>query len=347
MPANLSPEFKAAQDAYRRAREPEERLECLREMLRTIPRHKGTEHLQADLRTRIKELTGELTGPRRGGARGGPAIVVRPEGAAQVALLGPPNTGKSSLHVRLTGSHAVVGPYPFATKFPLPGMLPFEDVRFQLVDLPPVSAEVVEPWLGNALQHADGALLVLDLSEPDCVELLEVVRRRLEEKHVLLVSPESPRQAAGVLAAPAGTEAEALDLFRVSLKSALLANKAERLGDPAAELAAFREITGMDFPALAVSAETGLGLSGIGPLLFSMLGVVRVYGKTPGHAPDRDRPFTLRRGATVRDVARLVHRDLARDLRFARIWGSSVSFAGEQVSAEHAVRDGDVVELHA
>jgi len=213
------------------------------------------------------------------------------------------------------------------------------------VDLPPVSAEVVEPWLGNALQHADGALLVLDLSEPDCVELLEAVRRRLEEKHVLLVSPESPQTAGAV--APAGTGEEALDLFRVSLKTALLANKAERLGDPATELAAFRELTGLDWPALAVSAETGLGLSGIGPLLFSMLGVVRVYGKAPGHAPDRDRPFTLRRGATVRDVARLVHRELARDLRFARIWGGSVSFAGEQVSAEHAVSDGDVVELHA
>src|SRR5262245_32551886 len=100
MAANPSPEDKAAKAANRKAREPRERLECLREMLRTIPKHKGTEHIQADLKTRIKELTEEASGPRKGGARGGPTLVVRPEGAAQVALLGPPNAGKSSLHAR-------------------------------------------------------------------------------------------------------------------------------------------------------------------------------------------------------------------------------------------------------
>src|SRR3989442_10167656 len=118
MPANLSPDYKDAQEAYRKARDPEERLDCLREMLRTIPRHKGTEHLQADIRTRIKELTDELSGPRKGGAHTGPAHVVHPEGAGQVALLGPPSSGKSALHHRLTGSHAAVGEYPFTTQFP-------------------------------------------------------------------------------------------------------------------------------------------------------------------------------------------------------------------------------------
>jgi len=189
MPANLSPEYKDAQQAYRKAGDPRERLECLREMLRTIPKHKGTEHLQGDIRTRIKELTEELTGPRKGAARTGPAVVVRPEGAAQVALVGPPNSGKSALHARLTGSHAVVGPYPFATKFPLPGMLAYGDVQLQLVDLPPVAADFIEPWMGNALEQADGALLVVDLDDPECVEQVEALRRRLEEKGVTLIDP--------------------------------------------------------------------------------------------------------------------------------------------------------------
>ena len=115
MPANLSPEYKTAEAAFRTAREPRERLECLREMLRTIPKHKGTEHLQGDIKARIKQLTEELAGPKKGGARGGPALVIRPEGAAQVAVLGPPNSGKSALVARLTGAHAEVGPYPFTT----------------------------------------------------------------------------------------------------------------------------------------------------------------------------------------------------------------------------------------
>ena len=341
MPANLSPEFRDAQEAYRKARDPKDRLECLREMLRTIPRHKGTEHLQADIRTRVKEATEELAAPRKGGAKGGPSVAVRPEGAAQVALLGPPNSGKSSLHARLTGSHAVVGPYPFATKLPVPGMLPHEDVHFQLVDLPPVAADFIEPWMANAVQNADGALLAVDLSDPDCLEQLAAVGRRLEEKSVTLVEPDAAEPGPETAA-----DGEAIaDPFRVRLPTALLAAKSDRLQDPEGELETFRQLSGARFPALAVSAETGHGLAGVGPLLFGMLGVVRVYTKLPGHPPDRGRPFTVRGACTVRDVARLVHRGRAADLKFARLWGSG-KFDGEQVSAAHPVRDGDVVELH-
>ena len=149
MPTNVTPEYKKAEEAYRQAREPRERLECLRQLLRTIPKHKGTEHLQADIKTRIKQLTEELAGPRKGAHRSGPSHVVRPEGAGQLCLVGPPNAGKSSLHAALTGSRTDIGPYPFTTHLPVPGMLPFEDIHYQLIDLPPVSADFMEPWMVN------------------------------------------------------------------------------------------------------------------------------------------------------------------------------------------------------
>src|ERR671925_2177841 len=146
MPANLSPEYKQAEQAYRACRDPRERLDLLREMLRTIPKHKGTEHLQADIKSRISELTDELAGARKAGARAS-AFSVRREGAAQVCLVGPPNAGKSTLHVALTGSHSETAPFPYTTKVPVPGMLAFEDVAFQLVDLPPLSPEHIEPGI--------------------------------------------------------------------------------------------------------------------------------------------------------------------------------------------------------
>jgi len=348
MPANLSPEYKEAEAAYRRARDAPERLDCLREMLRTIPKHKGTEHLQADIKTRIKELTEELGGPRKGGSRSGPSLVVRPEGAAQWALVGPPNTGKSSLHARLTGSHAVVGPYPFSTHVPLPGMLPHEDVLLQLVDLPPISAEIMEPWLPNTLQTADGGLLVLDLGEPDCLEQARAVVQRLDEKRLSLVT--EPGEGSASPAPPSDEEGDAAEVFadpfRRQIPTVLIANKSDLLHDPAAELEAFQELSGLDFPALLVSAETGLGLIAVAPLLIERLGIVRVYTKLPGHPAEMDRPFTLRRGATVHDVAVLVHRGRAGELKFARIWGPSVAFDGQQVSATHPIADRDVVELH-
>src|SRR6266404_4433302 len=186
MPANLTPEYKAVEAAFRQARDPRERLERLREMLRAIPKHKGTDHLQGDIKRRIKELSEELERPQRGGARSGPALVIRPEGAAQIALIGPPNAGKSSLHARLTGSGAHAAPYPFTTQYPEPGMMPYEDVHFQLIDLPAVAPEHPVPWLAGALQTADAGLLVMDLGEPSCLDALEAVRSVLEKKRLTL-----------------------------------------------------------------------------------------------------------------------------------------------------------------
>jgi len=340
MPANLSPEYKAAEAAFRAARDPRERLDGLREMLRTIPKHKGTDHLQADIKHRIKALSEELEAPRKGGARSAPALVVRPEGAAQIALLGPPNSGKSALHARLTASHAHVADYPFTTQYPEPGMLPFEDIHFQLMDLPAVSPEHPVPWLAGALQTADACLLVVDLSDPDCVGELQAVHDILSAYRVTLTARWEPARNAGA----GGGNAD--DPFALELPALLLANKADRINQVETELAVFMELTGLAYPALAVSATTGRGLGDLGPWLFRNLGVVRVYTKTPGHPPDRDRPFTLRRGQTVEDVARLVHRDLAHTLRYARVWGKS-GFDGQQIGREHVMGDGDVVELHA
>jgi ribosome-interacting GTPase 1 len=336
MPANLSPDYKAAEANFRKARDPKERLDWLREMLRVIPKHKGTDHLQGDIKRRIRELSEEIERHKKGGTHGGPTIVTRPEGAAQIALLGPPNSGKSSLHVRLTASNAHVGSYPFTTQFPEPGMMPHEDIHFQLVDLPPITPEHPVPWIADALQTADGGLLVVDLSDPACVEGVQALHEVLRERHVTLRERWEP---VGELFDSDD------DVFGVRLPTLLLDNKSDRLGDPEDDLEVFRELTGLHYPALAVSAATGHGLGELGSFLFRSLQIVRVYTRTPGHPPDRQRPFTVRRGQTIEDVARLVHRDLARSLRYARVWSKS-GFEGQQVGRQHAVEDGDIVELH-
>lgn len=339
MPTNVTPEYKKAEEAYRKAREPKERLECLRQMLSTIPKHKGTEHLQADIKSRIKDLTDELAGPKKGGKRSGPALVIRPEGAAQVALLGPPNAGKSALHLRLTGSRAQSGPGSFITQYPEPGMLAFEDIAFQLLDLPSMSPDHSPPWIPSTLQTSDAALLVVDLADPACVEQVRFILDTLAARKVSLVSrwPGSDGVAA--------PETDGDDPFRVRLPTLLLANKSDLVTDPE-EVAVLEELLQVDFPAMRVSAQTGAGLGELAPWLFRSLGIVRVYTKAPGREADRDKPFTVRRGDTVLDVARLVHKDIAESFRFGRLWGSG-AFDGQQVGADHQVADGDIVELHS
>lgn len=348
MPANLSPEYKKAEQAFRRAREPRERLDCLREMLRTVPKHKGTERIQADIKSRIRELTDELGAPHKGPSRSGPSHAVRREGAAQVCLIGPPNSGKSSLHARLTGSRAEVGPFPYTTHAPLPGMLPFEDMAFQLVDLPPVSAAGMEPWLAGLLQTADAAWLVVDLSDPACAEQLLAIRAELAKRKITLIEawPGLDQVDASSAEPPAELEeAEVPDPFRTHLPTVLVANKSDLDPDPE-EAHVLEELTGVRFPAITTSALTGHGVDQLAPFLFKALGIARVYTKVPGKPADRTRPFTVRQGGTVHDVAQLVHQDVARTLKFARLWGSG-AFDGQQVGPEHRVRDGDVLELHA
>lgn len=337
MPANLNPEYKAAEAAFKKSRDPQERLDHLREMLRVIPKHKGTDHLQADLKTRIKEISADLAGPKKSGARTGPTTFIHPEGAAQVALLGPPNTGKSALHARLTGSHAAAEAYAFTTQYPQPGMFEHEDVAFQLVDLPPLSHEHPVPWMANTLQSADGCLFIVDVSRPGCVEEVVGALELLKERKVVVSSLWPDDEL---------SESDDEDPFTIHLPTVLVASKSDIVDHARDELAVLEELTGLDCPVLSVSAVTGEGLEELGAWLFEHLAVVRVYTKKPGEPVDDGKPYTVRRGETVLDVARLVHRDIAASLKYARLFGGH-GFEGQQVGRDHEVVDGDVLELHS
>ena len=339
MPTNVTADYKKAEQAFREAREPTDRLQCLKEMLRTIPKHKGTEHLQRDIKTRIKLLTDELSGPRKGGARTGPSYSVRPEGPVQIALLGPPNSGKSQLHHTLTGARTDIGPYPFTTQLPIPGMMPFEDVYIQLVDLPPISQDYFEPWIVNALQPADAALLVVDITNPECIDHIQQAVGQLKGRKINLTN-QFEEDSSKIIS----QQDDFADPFQIQLPTILVANKIDLANSPD-ELDALNDLVNNNFPSIAVSAMTGENLDLLPRMIFDKMNIVRVYTKIPGKPADTDRPFTIISGGTVSDVARQIHKDFAETFRFARIWGQHV-FDGQQVGPDHVLHDLDVVELH-
>ncbi len=330
MPANLTAQYKDAEERYRRAVTHAEKEDALREMLALLPKHKGTEKLQGDLRKRLSKLEEEDTHAHHPGRRAELGHVVR-EGAGQWVLIGPANAGKSSLLHALTHAHPEIAAYPFTTRDVQPGMMPFEDVQVQLVDTPAVAPGHLEPWLPNLVRGADGVLLVLDLTADDLEESLRAALALLERARV---HPSSR---------PAPPDASPLTVARPVL---VLANKRD-LDDAEGTFAALAsETVGPDLPFLPVSAERGDGLEVLRPLLFKELHRIRVHTKEPGHPPDPGRPFVLAEGATVHDLAERVHRDIAARLRFARLWGPGARFDGQQVDRTHPLKDGDVVELH-
>ena len=184
MPANLTPEYRAAEQQLMQAKTPAEKLEALRLMLSRMPKHKGTDKLQADLKRRIARANEEIQSQAKQKRF---AIHVEREGAAQVAIIGPPNAGKSRLVSALTGVALEVAPYPFTTQRPVPAMMPYEDVQIQLVDLPPVSAAHTESWVFGMVRIADAALLVVDLSSADVLDQIEEVLTTLERSKLKLV----------------------------------------------------------------------------------------------------------------------------------------------------------------
>ncbi len=325
MPANLTPEYLEAEQRFKSAKGTEEKIVALEEMYSTIPKHKGTEKMQAEIKRRLSRLrTAQAKKPAR---RIDAMHRVDREGAGQVALAGPPNSGKSALVRHLTHATPDVAAYPFTTRLPAPGMLQFEDVQIQLVDLPPVHPDFHESWIYQIIRNADAVLLVVDLSDPDLLEDLDTTLEELRKAKVELGSRD-------LLDAPGW----------MVKKTLLIGNK---LDAPEArdDLEILRELYGSRFPIHPVAAETGEGLAEVGRALFDLLELVRVYTKAPGKKLEPTAPYVLRRGAHLMDLAAMVHHDFVTQLKYARVWGHG-KFEGQMVNRDYVVEDRDIIELH-
>ena len=344
MPANLTPQYLEAERRFRQATTPDEQLDALDAMMATIPKHKGTEHMRADIRRRMAKIRTEAARNRKSAAKGPTWHHVPREGAGQVALVGAPNAGKSRLLAALTNANPVVAAYPFSTRAPLPGMVPFEDINIQLVDLPPIAPETAEPWLFALIRQADGALLVADLADDDLLASMDGVMALAAEGRVEFVRNRGHQGA--MPSAP-------LAATMTSQPTLLVATKSDA-PDAGVRLELLREAYGTRFDILPVSGETGEGLERLTTELFRLLGVIRVYTKAPGRRADKSVPFVFRRGITVEEAAAVVHKDFAERLKYARVWGSGASagrggrtFEGQMVQREYVLEDGDTLELHA
>ncbi len=329
MPANLTPQYLKAEEDYRRATTLEEELKCLQTMLKEIPKHKGTDHLQAELKSKISKAKKELAAEKSTGKRTRGLRIPR-QGAGTAVLLGGPNSGKSRLVAALTRATPEVAPYPFTTTVPAPAMMPWEDVTVQLIDTPPITADYLDSHLHGIIRAADLALLLVDLEGEDGVELCQEALDRLSRTKTRL-----GRQS----------RLDEEDVGLSYTRTFLAPNKIDAPG-AAERLELLHELVPMDFPEYVVSAERGTGLEPLREAIYRAMDVIRVYSKLPSaKQPDRDRPFTIRRGGTLLEMAGMVHKDFVSGLKYARVWGAAVH-DGTPVKGDYVLHDQDVVELH-
>jgi len=330
MPANLPPHYFEAEKRYREAKAFPEKIQALESMLAIMPKHKGTDKLRGQLRSKLSKLRSESE--KKGGpGRKGSVFYVKPEGTAQVLLLGFPNVGKSQLVSTLTNANAEVADYPCSTRKPTPGMMPFENIQIQLVDAPPIDFEIGEACVSPMVRNADALIIMVSLHGNPLAQM-ENMLSKLEAIKVRPVGFEEET-----------TQAEAEASFE--RKKALIAVNQLDLEGARENVAMLKERFGNSFPVFPVSAHKGIGLVELKKGIFEILGIMRVYTKPPGKKTDFTEPVILKKGSTVEDAGYSVHKDFARKMKFARIWGSE-KYQGQMVKRDYVLHDGDVIEFH-
>lgn len=328
MPANLPPQYFETEKKLKTARTPQEKIAILEELLAIVPKHKGTEKLQALLKTKIAKLK-SLAQKKPVVTRQSPLHQVEKAGAGQAIFIGPPNSGKSLLLKTLTHASPEIGDYPFTTRAPHPGMMAFENIQIQLVDTPPITRDYLESWQAELIKGSDGALVILDLSSSKLADEYQSLVEKLQEKRIEII--------------PADQDIPQ-DKQTFQKRALLVANKAD-LAQKGQSLSLLKSLTCPEFDLIPVSALRSEGLETLKNKIFSMLKILRVYSKIPGKKADLREPFVLKQGSTLMDMARSVHRDFAEKLKFARIWGKD-KYQGQKVNRDYQLRDEDIIELH-
>lgn len=327
MPANLPPEYIQEEERYRNAKDKDEKLDALQEMLALLPNHKGTDKIEADIRKRISDLK-KKPKKKKGPTRAKTPDQIEPQGAGQVVLTGFPNTGKSAILDVTTNASPRVADFPFSTQGPTIGMLEYEDVQIQLIDTPPISDDYVETWVYNLLRKADLVLVVVDGSAADPVEEYERTREHLEGEGIYLFHPEADFQRDAI--------------GRTNRKGEIVLSKSDELASDAT-IEKLKEISGL--PTTPVSILDDESLVRLGKSVFAGLLKIRIYTKKPGEDPDMDEPYLLDKDSTVLEGVRSIHRDMVENLDYIRIWGSG-KYDGQEVAHDHQLEDGDVIEIH-
>jgi len=328
MPANLTPRYYEVEKKLKSATSNDEKILILEEMLSIIPKHKGTEKIQAQLKTKIAKLKHQ-TQKKGTTARHSSSLVIKKSGAGQVVLIGPPNSGKSQLIKSLTNAEPQISNYPFTTTTPYPAMMHFGDIRIQLVDTPPITIDYMEVWHPEIIKSADTLLLVLDLGSQDSIGEFTTLENRLKEKRLNLVS----------------TLDDDSPLYLMFNKKCLVVANKNDLPQASQQLEQLRQALDSRLPVISVSALQEIGLEHLKAEIFTLLNIIRVYSKAPGKKIEGGEPFTLKCGSTVMDMAKAVHKDFAQKLKFARIW-SKQKYQGQKVNRNYILADEDIIELH-
>ncbi len=352
----------------------EEDIKKIEEEIHKTKYNKATQYHFGQLKAKLARLNEEAESGGKAGA-GGKVFSVKKSGDATVLLVGFPSVGKSTLLNRITSAESKVGDYDFTTLDVIPGMMEYNSAHIQVLDIPGiVSGASAGRGRGkkilSVIRNAD--LIVIMIDKPEQLPVIQsemhdagfrlnsrkpevVIRkterggikvagvrlRHVDEKMVKVVMNERGIHNADVIIREDVTLDRLIDATsgnRSYVKALVIYSKSDLLNEER------RKSLPKDF--MKVSALRGEGIEELKKAIWSRLDLMRVYMKRLGKPPDMEKPLIVRKPSSVYDVAERIHKEFARNLDHARIWGPSAKFEGQKVGIKHILKDCDVVELH-
>ncbi|MCD6094670.1 50S ribosome-binding GTPase [bacterium] len=303
MPANLPPQFFALLAKLKEAESPEEKISILEEMLAICPKHKGTEKVQRDLKSKIAKLKKQK--PQK--TKRETLYSIPKQGAGQIIIVGPANSGKSSLLNALSNAKAKLASYPFTTSTPQPAMMKYENILIQLVDTPPLTKES-PGWLKALMSAADGLIVVFDLAKNEITEeiknLKEILNNwGLENKKILFLGNK-------------------IDLPKAKENFQKLKDKI-----------------------CPISAQNKMGIEELKKEIFNLLEIARIYSKKPGKEIDFEHPFIVKKGTKLIKLAKEISEDLVSSFKYAKLFRKNSSKV-QIVGKDYLLKDQDIIEIH-
>ncbi len=327
MPTNLPPEYFAADKKFREAESALAKIAALEEMMSTIPKHKGTDKLRADLRRKISKLKSDKQ-KKKGATKHESEYHIEKEGAGRIVIVGQANVGKSSLLGHLTHATPKISESPFTTWQPVPGMMAIEDIQVQLIDTPPLNEEHTEPELFDLLRTSDLILIMIDLQATPFQQLEDSLEMLKEHKII-----------------PMNRKEKIEKYQQVSLIPVLIVVNKDDDDRCDEDFAVFKELLEIELPLIPISIAKERNIEKLKTKIFEILEIIRIYSKPPGKEADLTKPFIVKKGGNIEEFASKVHHDFYQKLKTARVWGSNV-FDGQLVGRDHVLHDKDIVELH-
>jgi len=360
----------------------EEQIKALEDEIFKTQKNKHTEYHIGKLKAKIARLKEEQEKRRSSGGRSGPVYGVKKSGNATVALVGFPSVGKSTILNQLTDANSEVAAYDFTTLDVVPGVMEYKFAKIQILDLPGLIKDASKGKgrgreVLSVVRAADLIMFVIDAHDTNIEVLireLEAVGLRLNTRPTDVVITKTDaggvnvratiqmtkmneEMAQGIVSEYGHINAEVviredvtvdqlIDVLvgnRVYAKAMVAVNKIDLVKDKGYLAGLKKKFKG--YSLVFISADKGIGIEDLREAIYDNLDLISVYLKPQGMDADMDVPLVVRKGASVGDVADVLHRSIRPNFRYATVWGKSAKFPGQTVGLDHVLMDGDVLTI--